>query len=310
MIIIIFGFGSIGRKHSEILLKNYRHDLYLFRSKKECVINELGIKELHSWNEVKAIHANVAFITNPTFLHIETALKCASLGMHLFIEKPLSDNLNGINALNSLCRKNKLTCYTAYCLRFHPVINKIRELLKNKRIYHAKITCSSDLCDWRKNKQFQKCYSRYKKMGGGVILDLSHELDYILYLFGNIKEINGVYHKASDVTVDSEDIADMILTMDKAFYINLHINFLSKLVKREIIIDFKGGYIYGDLINNSVQIAFKDIKNTFYFKLGKYRYLEKQTDYFLNNIGKNKIINNLSESKKLLGKILAFKNAR
>ena len=88
MKVVIFGLGSIGRRQARLLLDNFRHELFAFRSNEGIAPNDLGIKEIYNWEEVEKLNPEVAFITNPTFLHLETALKCAKLGMHLFIEKP------------------------------------------------------------------------------------------------------------------------------------------------------------------------------------------------------------------------------
>ena len=213
MRIVIFGLGSIGKRQARILRENFSHELYAFRSgEKKSWNNDLGIKEIYAWDELKTLRPDVAFITNPTFLHAQTALACASLGMHLFIEKPLSNSLKGIAAIETICRKKKLTCYVAYGLRFHPVIKALRKLITGKKIQHVRVTCSSYLPSWRKGTSSRNSYSGIKDQGGGALLDLSHEFDYIRYLFGEFKIISGVYGKASHVTVDSEDFADVLIT--------------------------------------------------------------------------------------------------
>ena len=169
MKIVIFGMGSIGQRHAKILLEQYNHDVFAFRSNKDSSPNELGIKELFSWDEVKELKADIAFITNPTANHMEVALQCASLGMHLFIEKPLSHNCDHIAELQTQCEDKQLTCYTAYCLRFSPVIQKVSELLAGKRVYHVRIVCSSYLHHWREEENLLKSYSVYKDQGGGIL---------------------------------------------------------------------------------------------------------------------------------------------
>ena len=307
MKIIFFGLGSIGRRHAKILLDNFDCMLFAYRNDKKCAGNNLGIREMYTWKEVEKLNPQVAFITNPTFLHIKTALKCASLGMHLFIEKPLSNSLDDISLLQSICRKKQLTCYTAYCLRFHPVIKKIRELIKGKNIYHIRVVCSSFLPEWRLNNNFNESYSASRKKGGGVLLDLSHEFDYIQYIFGKIKKVNGVYDKVSHLTVDSEDFADVLLTLDRRIYANLHLNFLSRIKERSLKVDFDNGCIIGDLIRNRVDYFFRDKKETFKFGSVGNEYFKQQIKYFFNNLRNPAIMSNLQESKELLRKILEIK---
>jgi predicted dehydrogenase len=308
MKVIIFGLGSIGKRHAQILKERFKHELFAFRSNDRAEPNVLGLQEIFDWAEIEKNRPDIAFITNLTSLHVETAVRCAAMGMHLFIEKPLSDNMQGIAQLESLCREKKLTCYTAYGLRFHPVIKKLREFLAGKRPYHVRVVCSSYLPDWRKDREVKDSYSSQKEQGGGVLLDLSHEFDYIQYLFGQIAEMKGAFGRASDLTVNAEDHADILLTLAGGRSVNLHLNFMSQLQERSIKIDLQDGYAIGDLINNKI-ILFKDKrKEELQFAGSRNDYLAEQTSYFFDNLGNPSIMNNLQESSALLKKILEFKN--
>ena len=223
MKVLLVGMGSIGKRHARILLDRLGHELFAFRSS-ESRLNIPGIVEVCSWQEVDGSKPEVAFITNPTMLHIQTALNCAERGMHLFIEKPLSHSLDGIDELKAISDRRALTCYVAYCLRFHPVIVKVKELIHGRRIYHVRAVSSSFLPHWRPAST--DSYSRHREKGGGVVLDLSHEFDYSKYLFGDITSISGSCGKVSNVTVDVEDYADVIFKAG-GVPVNLHINFLS-----------------------------------------------------------------------------------
>lgn len=308
MKVVIFGLGSIGVRHAKILLDNFECELFAYRSGSRNSVNNLGIKEVFSWEEIKNILPDIAFITNPTYLHIKTALQCASLGMHLFIEKPLSHSLDGIDLLESICVKKKLTCYVAYSLRFHPVIKKILDLIEGKYVYHVRVVCSSYLPDWRERQDYKKSYSASIKRGGGVLLDLSHEFDYIKFLFGQIKDIKGVYDRISEVTDDAEDFADVLITTDSAINVNLHMNFISLFNERSITVNYKGGYLVGDLLDGKIEYHYKGGKQSFLFNVDRNEYLREQTQYFFENIGNKSIMNSILESKQLLGKILEFRN--
>ncbi|MCB9757514.1 MAG: Gfo/Idh/MocA family oxidoreductase [Candidatus Omnitrophica bacterium] len=307
--IVIFGLGSIGQRHVEILRKHFKHELYAFRSGGACG-NVFGIPELTTWYMVDQIKPQVAFITNPTSEHLHVALECARRGMNLFIEKPLSDSLTGIQALITLCDKNKLTAYVAYCLRFHPVIEKIKSLLKGQKVVHARVVCSSMLHQWRAGKDSRKSYSAYRAMGGGVILDLSHEFDYIRFLLGEIKSIAGVKGRMGQVTVDSEDFADVLVTLENGIVVNCHLNFASWDTERVIQIDLKDGFIKGDLIQNTVVYQKNNKLRQFKFPVDRNHYLKKQTQYFFKNLNHPALMNNLKQAQVLLKPILEFRNGR
>lgn len=310
MKILIVGLGSIGTRHLNILREYFDHDIAVFRSGKSGACNIAGLQEFSTWNEVEAYQPEVAFITNPTHLHIDTAMNCAKLGMHLFIEKPLSNTLDGLSELRELCEQKSLTCYIAYCLRFHPVVKKINELLDGKSILHSRVTCTSYLPDWRKGHDSRNTYSAKADLGGGVLLDLSHEFDYISHLFGAIRKIEGNFGKLSNVTEDAEDYADVVLKTENNIVVNLHLDILSRKNERQIKVDFEGGYLLGDLIANRLEYSYSGESEKYEFDLGRNDYLKDQTDYFFKQIGNVDIMNNISESSQLLGQILEFKNGQ
>lgn len=308
MKIIFFGLGSIGQRHAKILLEQYQHDLYAFRSGMNGIPNNLGIKELHSWEEVKKVKPDVAFITNPTVLHIETAIKCAEIGCKLFIEKPIDKDLESLDLLLELVEQKNLVTYVAYNLRFHPVIKKIREYINTKKPLYARVVCASFLPSWRPNADHLKGYSANEAMGGGVILDLSHEIDYVDYLFGGIKTISGNFAKISNVTVDAEDYADLLIISGNTS-VNIHLDFLSQLRQRYIQIDFAGLTVVGDLINAEVKEYEREIvKNSIKLDYEHGQEYTEQIKYFFDNIDNPQMMNNLPEAIKLYKEIINFKN--
>lgn len=306
--IIFFGIGSIGQRHANILRKHHRHELYAFRSGVNDEKNSLGIKEVYSWDEVKKLKPDIAFVTNPTHLHIDTAIKCAEIDCKLFIEKPIGKDLNGLDKLLKLVKQKNLVTYVAYNLRFHPVIAKLKEYTAKFKPLHTRVICTSFLPNWKPNTNYLKTYTANSKMGGGVILDLSHELDYVSYLLGHISKLDGNFSKRNNITVDAEDYADMLIstTLGPA---NVHINFLSHLNQRHIQIDFEDFTIIGDL-NNAEIVEYKDYKLKKKLQFDYYRDLsyEQQLKYFFDNIDDPKMMNNLIEASILFKKIIEFKN--
>ncbi len=307
MRIIFFGLGSIGKRHAKLLKKYFDHELFAFRSKKESVKNKLGIKEIYDLKEIDSIKPDIAFITNPTNKHIETAIFCAKKSIHLFIEKPLSNNEQDLRKFLNVIKKNNIFTYTAYNFRFHPVIQWIKEHLKKNKPIHVSINTSSYLPDWRKNFDHLKNYSAIKEMGGGVVLDLSHEIDYLYHFFGNVKNIKSNFKKLSNVTNNSEDFADILLEFNNNIYANIHLNCLSRLKRREVIIDFKDYTIVGDLILNKIEILKENNQKTIKFNIKKDDVYLAQLNYFFTNFKKKKIMNDINESLKVFNIIMKIK---
>lgn len=308
MKIIIFGLGSIGKRHAEILLKNYRHELYAFRSGVSKSANTLAIKELYTWKEVQKLKPDIALITNPTSLHIETAIQCAQAECKLFIEKPIGSSLKGLDKLLKIVKEKSLVTYIAYNLRFHPVIIKLKEYTSQYKPLHARVVCTSFLPNWRPNTDYLKSYTANSKLGGGVILDLSHELDYVSYLLGSINKLNGQFSKRGQVTVDAEDYAD-ILAHTESGPVNINLNFFSQLKQRYIQIDFENLTVIGDLVNAEIKEYQNEILGD-HLKLNYEKGQEYilQFQYFFDNINNPNMMNNVPEASILFKKIIEFKN--
>jgi predicted dehydrogenase len=177
---------------------------------------------------------------------------------------------------------------------------------KNK-FCHCRIVTSSYLPDWRPGSNYAGLYSASAAKGGGAILDLSHEIDYVKYIFGNISDMNGAYGKVSNLQIDAEDFSDMIIKCPKAI-INLHLNFFSKNLERKIVIDFSdSSYLEGDLINNRLSVYSANKIKHYRYSTSRNEVYLRQLAYFFKNINNKKIMNNLIEAGSLFEKILTFK---
>ena len=139
------------------------------------------------------------------------------------------------------------------------------------------------------------------------MLDVSHEIDFVGYLFGSIKHVEGRLGRMADITVDSEDFVDALFTLEGDVPVNLHLNFLSRHDERTIKIDFKDGYIIGDIITGKVTYFYKEKREEFRFNPERNEFFKEQLRYFFENINNPSIMNNLDESKGLLEKMLELK---
>lgn len=308
--ILFFGLGSIGKKHAKIIKDNFGFELYAYRIKKKRKKNDLNIKEFDDIKEAFSIKPDVAFITNPTYVHVETALECTKRNINLFIEKPISHSLEKLDELEREIKKRKLFTYVAYNMRFHPVVTSLKEMTsKEEKPIYFRVICSSYLPNWRPEQNYSKSYSAKKDQGGGVILDLSHEFDYITWLFGEIRNIDGFCGKISNLNIDSEDILVGQLTCNSDIKGNLHLDCFSHNKERKIKIYYNDKYVEGDLIENTIKIVKNKEEKITKHKCDIDHTYKKQIEFFLEQYyNKNyNIMNNFSEALKTFKKIMEFK---
>ena len=299
MKIIFFGIGSIAKKHIEILRKDKRNSLFSFKSK----TNLKYVKKVNGYKEILQIKPDIAFITNPTSHHLKTLIDIHKFNMNIFVEKPITNNLKDFLIFKEKYKSYKKTIYVAYNQRFNPILNFLNVRYLKKTIpLSVNIICSSNLNNWRK-KNSLKYYSAHKKKGGGVIYDLSHELDYVHLLFGKkIAKSKLIISKGkeSNVTKDSDDYA-YIHFKTRNGPIFIYLSYFTNRDERLIKIDFKNFTLVCDLLNERIikfinnrkisEIKFKNSVKIMY---------EEQMKYFLTNIKKNIIIDNVKSSEYLI----------
>ncbi len=185
-------------------------------------------------------------------------------------------------------------------MRFHPALQFIKHNFKLKagRIQEINIYCGSYLPDWRPNRNFREIYSANKEMGGGVHLDLIHEIDYCVWLFGEPINHNSIKSSKSSLAISAIDYAHYNFEYLE-FYANITLNYYRKNPKRVIEILFEDETWYVDLLNSTIkndrdEIVFKtdfDIMDT---------YIE-QLKYFINHIKHSKpMMNDFNEALKIL----------
>ena len=193
MKILVVGYGSIGKRHVTNLLKNTRSEIIICTKRKDVKFSNRNIKVINSLNKALKEKPTVGFITNETAYHIPTAIKLAKAGLDLFIEKPLSNTTKDVKELLQITKRKKLVTLMGCNLRFDRSIEKIKSLIDSKkigRIISVKVECGTYLPDWHPNENYTEGYASRDDLGGGVVLTCIHELDYLYWFFGEIKEVS------------------------------------------------------------------------------------------------------------------------
>ncbi|MFA6322239.1 MAG: Gfo/Idh/MocA family oxidoreductase [Candidatus Buchananbacteria bacterium] len=238
MNILIVGLGSIGKKHLASLNQLKRQfclNIFVFQPASYGAQYFFDLKKNIIKNQIKAV-----IICNPTNLHLKTTKISLELGANVFVEKPLSAiyTLKEFKKLDQISQKRKLTIMVGYDMRFNPWIMEIERLIKNKIIgdvWGGRILAGQYLPDWRKNVDYRQVYSAKKKMGGGVLLDLSHELDYLNWLVSKpIKKILARKFFTQRLKIETEDICSLIVEYKDKTVIEIHLDYLIKPYRRTI----------------------------------------------------------------------------
>jgi len=243
--VLIIGYGSIGKRHFEILscIKSVN---FIEIVTKQNIQNSITYESLNVVNELN--NYDYFIISSETLKHYEHLKYIIQRVSNkiILVEKPLFDKEY------SDLETNGNTIYTAYNLRFHPIVSRLKELLQDEKIYYANIICGQYLPTWRPEQDYTKSYSADRKHGGGVLRDLSHELDYSSWLFGKILKVDSINSKVSDLQISSDDIFTAIMTTKDKVVLNISLDYISKIPIRRLIIHTKETTIEANLIDNTL----------------------------------------------------------
>ncbi len=251
--ILICGAGSIGIRHAKNLIYLGYKNIIFFSKRKKILI---GNKEYKTYSSLKNLlkkkSPKIAFITNETSKHIDTAIKCANHNCDLFIEKPLTHKGKKVKKLIKIINKKKIINMVGYMLRFHPIIKLIKKLVNEKKlgkVFHFYSEWGEYLPNWHPNENFKKSYAANKELGGGALLTLSHDIDLMQYFFGKPKLINFKKYKFG-LKINAETSVNIFIEFKNNLSGLIHVDYLQKKTER-----------YLKIVGNKLNLKFFYLKN-------------------------------------------------
>ena len=278
--ILITGLGSIGQRHVRNIRKLLGNNIEIlaYRKRRESpVLNpdmtvragrELesiyNIRSFSDLDEALTEHPDVAFITNPNVFHIPIAIKAAKAGCHLYIEKELSHNWDGIDVLSELVKSKKLITYVAYQRRFHPAYKKIKGIIDSGELGNIlSVHFNSGECikDWHPYEDYKGLHAAKKDLGGGSLLHQTHELNLLLWYFGLPKKVFAIGGSLSNLKLDVEDSVDILLEFNHnnaKVPAHVHVDYLQRPPRRTCEIIGDAAYLKFDFFKNELIIQSVD----------------------------------------------------
>ena len=236
---LVVGCGSIGRRHARNLKSLGVQQLGFCDTSPEALKycrEELNGEVFGDYGEaLQKFKPEMVLICTPPVYHVEEALAALQTRAHVFIEKPLSHESSGIQALIAEARRRDRNVQIGYNMRFHPGLQILKELIdsgKIGRVLWVSAEAGQYLPDWRPWQHYRESYSARHELGGGIILDGSHELDYICWLLGRPTEVTCRAEHLSGLDVDVEDSAWIYLTFPERRRAELHLDFVQRAYTR------------------------------------------------------------------------------
>ena len=233
----IYGMPASGRPSTETI--------------SDCDVLVTSIEELIE-HKVK-----FAIVASPASLHTVHAIPLIKAGIPLLIEKPVATSMADCNAISDASREHNVPVAVGYCLRYLPSAAILKKMLDEQEIGHlhnAMIETGQYLPDWRPSKDYRTCVSARAELGGGVLLELSHEFDYTQWLLGPLKVEHAVLRSSETLGLSVEDTADVLAINASGVIAYIHLDFLQRKAHRKCRFIGSEGTLEWDLIQNQVTL--------------------------------------------------------
>jgi CMP-N,N'-diacetyllegionaminic acid synthase len=243
---LVIGYGSIGSRHAVILASmSLVDEVYVLSSQEH-----IPYKTIRSMKEIKDIDPDYIVIASNTSNHFEELcyLENNFQDKVVLVEKPLFQQCHDLSIQNN-------SVWVGYNLRFHPLIQLIKKKTYGKKLWHIQVFCGSYLPEWRPARDYRDTSSAKNESGGGVLLDLSHELDYVQWMIGKVVPEYVVLDKVSDLDIETDDLLVLAGRTEEEVTVQITLNYFTRQPVRQIIIDGEGISIVGDLIAGSAKVT-------------------------------------------------------
>jgi predicted dehydrogenase len=262
---LIVSLGSIGRRHLQNLRARYPEAniaaLRLTDAPRKDAVDGVDVM-LTNLDDALVFRPDAAIIACPASAHEAIACALAKQGVHLLIEKPLAMTASSARTIADCCAASGVVCMVGYNLRFKQSFLELRRLLETGAIGKAlsvRAEVGQYLPSWRSGQDYRTGVSARRALGGGALLELSHEIDYLIGLFGmpaNVQCMMGLY---SDLELDAEDVVELTLGYDDPRMIaNVHLDFLQHRPVRLCRIIGSHGTLLWDAIADTITLVSAD----------------------------------------------------
>ena len=256
--VAVIGLGNIAARH--------RHNLKLLFPKVELLVMSASgripkeyINDCDrittSIDELIQAKVELVIVASPAPFHAQHSILFIEAGIPTLIEKPVTASIEDAKSINSAIELHQTPVSIGYCLRYLPSARKLKILLDQSKIgtlYNAHIEIGQYLPDWRPNINYRDSVSAQKKLGGGALLELSHELDYAQWLLGPLYVKHSILRKSKELALDVEDMADIIAFTESGAVATIHLDFLQRKAHRKCSFTGSKGRIEWDLILNQL----------------------------------------------------------
>lgn len=246
---LLVGCGSIGVRHLrnlKVIMPDSSFDVYDSDSKLVNLTSSIYSARPADHDSIDCTKYDLVLICTPPVSHVDLAIRALKAGSSVFIEKPLSSNFHGLEKLKSLAKAKELAIFVGYNFRFNKGVNALKRIIAEGdygRVLHISAYFGQYLPDWRPYQNYKKNYTSRRDLGGGIILDGSHEIDYLAWLLGTPISVQSQFKNTDILATDTEAITDVLLEFRDDILGYIHLDFVRREYKRRIEVLSENGIL-------------------------------------------------------------------
>ena len=256
MKLLVIGFGSIARRHvaNARMVEPGCRVAVLRRA--ESGTADGADETFFSVDRAMAWKPDAVIVANPAPFHLPSARPFAEQGLPLLVEKPISDSPDGVAEFISACAARRTPLLVGYTLRFSAALRALKESLDRGDIgrplsWVAEV--GQYLPDWRPGSDFRKSVSARRELGGGVLLELSHELDYARWLMGEVASVSAVTAQLGGFGLEVEDTAEITMEFAGGAVGHAHLDMIRRCPARTCRVAGTMGVLEWDALAGTVR---------------------------------------------------------
>ena len=263
--VLLVGLGSIGRRHLQVVRAvTPQSKIMVLRHAPVTESAELADFTTSSFSDVQEFQPKLAVLSNPASLHAEIAQPLLAMGCHILIEKPLATNPTDGQSIYAAAQVTGCTVQMGYNLRYLPSLQFFRDQIRQGcigKVLSIRCEVGQFLGSWRADSDYRQGVSARRELGGGVLLELSHELDYLDWIFGRIGWVSAWLGKQGDLEIDVEDTAHLVLGFQSAEAVppvaSLSLDFIRHDTTRRCVAIGENGSLAWDAVKGTVKACLK-----------------------------------------------------
>jgi predicted dehydrogenase len=263
MRILVIGTGSIGKRHMSNL-QSLGHEVFAYSERIQLGVPHTlpeGVRSVASIEDLSSLGLDAAVIANRTDQHLSTAMKALQFCNALYIEKPLSASLGGLSDFHKICQERSTVVEIGFMMRFHPNLQWIKAYLQAGQlgeVLHLRASVGQWLPDWRLGTDHRKGFGAFYRYGGGVTMELIHEIDLVNWLLGQTLDVCAMQRPLAQLEIETEAISEICMRLDSGLLAQVHLDYVRPGYGRSLEIIGMQGVITWDYSSSTVTLTRAD----------------------------------------------------